>query len=258
MLLGVAGLCAFGFWGMWPWLVEAHCRLEPWKAVGIWIGDASALLAPYGSASRSSCSAPAPSPSPSQRAATARPSWSLGVGMVLDLAFSWYVHRADQAGYDGGATTLAEVRAVRRADAPYVLECHYRDERGDAYRADVRVYEDKTREPAEGLGVARRVELAQKPPPFTFRIRYDRSWPRRCWVEGAGVRDASDLHTLSMLLALFQLPMLLLLWAAREPQLKGTFLARHELYRLFPLAVEAGVLAFFGMLSGLGRLASGS
>ena len=259
LLLGVAGLCAFGFWGMWPWLVEAHRRLEPWKVVGIWIGDVSALVCALwvGVSFFLFGSRPLPEEVATRRHRSAV--IALGVGILLDLGFSWYVHREDQVGYDTGASTTAEVRAVRRADAPYVLECHYTDDQGKAYQADVRTYEDKAREPPEGLGVAERKELRFKPLPFTIRIRYDRSWPRRCWVEGAGVRDASDLHTLSFLLMIFQVPLLLLLWAApREPKLKGTFLARHELYRLFPLLVEAGVLAFFGLLAGLGRLASGS
>jgi hypothetical protein len=74
-------------------------------------------------------------------------------GLVLDVGVNWHISCADEAGYANGIVTTGTVLAVTKADAPYILDCVYRDASGAEHRANLRVFEDRKHPPAAGLGV---------------------------------------------------------------------------------------------------------
>ena len=41
--IGVPAFCLLGIWGLWPWMMDLHARMEPWKVVGYWFGAGGSL-----------------------------------------------------------------------------------------------------------------------------------------------------------------------------------------------------------------------
>jgi hypothetical protein len=78
-------------------------------------------------------------------------------------------------------------------------------------------------------------------------------------VEGAGTKHSNDLVTMSHILAIVQGILVFTLFAASSAGQSASSLAFpwHRLFNALPLAVEAFLLSFFGMLAGLGRLGLG-
>ena len=241
-------------------MVDLHGRLEPWKIAGYWVGDATALACFLWYVGSSLATGSRPIPAGSEVRQRRAAAVSLLIGLAVDVGVTWHISRAEDAGYDSGLVTTAEVVAVRRADAPYILDCRYVDAASRAHQGNLRVYENRGRPPAAGLGVWRPRDLRAKPVPLTIRVRYDPAWPRRFWADGAGTRNSNDLINLSHCAALFQGLMALLLFATPKGALHiraGGVVPWHRAYNAVPLVIEACLLGFFGLLAGLGRLGLG-
>ncbi len=150
---------------------------------------------------------------------------------------------------DGQVTAVAE-KAFSSGIVKYDLTYHFVDRAGEGHTARYTVRSrpgegfppEIPRKVAEALRAGRRA--------FPVRVSYDPSWPDRNWVQGTGWNDGDRLHYFSLLPLIFQLiglPVFLLLLHA-DVQRTGAYPWWHDLYKVFPLMIEAAVFLLFGTL----------
>ncbi|SRR6266542_675286 len=244
---------AVGLWGWAPYLEREHRRLEPWKAVLLWVGDITTLAwftwycIDHILRRR---------PFEPRRART----WSFALFSILfalacDLAVTVALILDERAAYQSAVETDGQVTAVavktfQSGIVKYDLTYRFLDRAGEWHTARYTVRSrpgegfppEMPREVDEALRAGRRA--------FPVRVSYHPNWPNRSWVRGTGWDDADRLHYFSLLPLLFQLIGLLvfILLLRAEVQRTGTSPWWHDLYKVFPLMVEAAVFVLFGAL----------
>jgi hypothetical protein len=136
----------------------------------------------------------------------------------------------------------------------YDLTCEFTDAAGAGHEAWFTVRE--TRDgyaPPVPPAVAAALRAGRVP--FDVGVSYDPRWPDRNWVRGSGWDDNDRLHYFSLLPLVFQvitLPVFAALLRSAA-QGGGTLPWWHDLYKAYPMLIEAGCLLLFGTIELLVR-----
>lgn len=250
--LSVVTLLAAGLWANMPYITEEHRRLEPWKLVGLWTGDAMALLWFLRFAS---IHAIAGEPLVGTRAADRREHlrlvfWSMGAALLIDLAMSLYIMHDEHAAYRRSHVTAAEVTAIRIHKRPqatgYELYCTFRDDLGTPQQAHTRVLANNRVLPPTLQTDAVAALKAERPAGMPIHIRYDPKLPQRAWLLGVGWMDDNGIYWFSIGVVALQAALTLVFVllsvrvAGRGPGVLPWWL---ETYKALPVVVE-GFLMF--------------
>jgi len=249
----------YGIWAMFPYLVEEHRRLEPWKIGLIWIGDATALLWFIGYCVKGGSVSAADSHvgrSPLARRWFVAAAVASGAAVLADASFTAYLMWDEHAAFAQGVPVTARVESIstKRAVAAniYSLQCAFpHDEKGPIVTS-VRVYEPKRRgafvmPPALPGDVAMHLRSAHAH--FPLQLRYDPRWPWRCWIDALGAEDENRLEWFSFFALFFQAIVLLVFLLILSQHLKrGGVPWWRDLHKVLPLGTEAFIMVLFGTI----------
>jgi hypothetical protein len=247
------GLCSFH-----PYLEREHRRLEPWKGVLVWVGDAAGLAwfahyfvghfllrRPFRPARRR--------PAGARYGSVAL--FSLLFALGCDLAVSVSLMLDERAAYQAAEPAEGRVTAVKVKEYPsgfvkYDLTYHFVDRAGVGHTARYTVRDGRgavnpAGTPAAVVGALRAGRLQ-----FPVGVCYDPGWPERSWVRGAGWDHGDRLHYFSLCPLLFQLFCLPLFVLALRESVRRTGECPwwYDLYKVFPLLIEAAFFLLFGVV----------
>jgi hypothetical protein len=160
----------------------------------------------------------------------------------------------EQAGYAAAVRVPGEVYALDRRDFPknvtYTLHCAYRDRAGNARQSRFTLRDDFAEGLPPGLppAVAAAVRLGRVP--FPVEVAYDRAWPARDWLAGAGWDEGNRLHYLSLAVLTLQavgLPLFMMTLASYKRR-NGAYPWWYDLHKAYPALVAAAFALLFGLL----------
>lgn len=243
MLFGTLG---FSIWCHWPWLVVEHYRLEPMKAVLIWFGDIAVLLWCIWFTLRF-CLLGYPLPSnPDNAVRKGRyvlVSLLVALGIDLTITVLTTIEEANGgAKAEATAGQIVEGRATVNKKKAF-LHCRFQDTNGLWQDGWLQV--GIRDQPAP---VQQAIQAGQFPIPVT--IRYDPSWPSRCWLIGYDNEEGNRIHFMSLCFLLFQgVTLPLVMWGRYWPTSEGVI----PMHKVYPLLTEVGIL----LVSGVCKLLEG-
>ena len=183
--------CGLGLYWNWPWLQAEHQRLEPWKLPIIWLSEMTAAFWYVQTFLAYFLSSEYPEVADEPVEPRNRQFWlvvlSFLFSIIGDIAISSSTQFVEQAAYEtalpvNGQVIEADVRQLNNGGTLYTLECRFQDAGGIAH--DVTLFATQATIPGN---VRQAVAAGQLPAPID--LKYDPSWPGRCWIA-----DSPDPH----------------------------------------------------------------
>ena len=282
----ILGLAAVGAWGFWPILSEDFARTEPWRAALSLTGEVCGLLGLLVFAWRHGVRGLPAGAGSSGLAGRGRGLFWAGTaalagGLLGDLAVTGSTLLEERRGFARAVPAEADAVVTRTGGISRVSYYRFRVTFADAAgrphaglldtiyrprptRGHPAGFEPRLRAVAGGVSGERVLKNAGANPEgtrFRLPVRYDPRRPPRCWVAGEGWNRGNGGHHVFLLAHLFQAIAVFgavgALWNAAKT-LDGTAGAPWAspwppgavaaTLPALPLAVEAFVLALFGVL----------
>jgi hypothetical protein len=249
----VAGIL-LAIWAQLPYLRAEYSRLSFWKLAGLLFSDISAFIWFLRFAFVHAIMGKPLLSMPVKQGQKPFKFFAIAVvaAILIDFGFSLYLMHDEKSGYAQAQVTRAQVLSVeahkREKSDWYELDCRFNDELGKTHLAHVRIWADQhqfpSTLPAETVQIVTKKQKGE-----TILIRYDRDFSKRAWVDGAGGDDGNSIYWFSILTLFFQtiVTALLLLLVAGASK-NGTWPWWSEIYKVFPLAVEAFWMFTMGMI----------
>ena len=255
-LLTLAGL-AYGLVQLWPYLLAAHRRLEPWKIPLLWLGDAFALVwfvkyfARHVFLDQPLATLPA--------ASVKNPLWLVVLtscpAFGFDLGFTVYEAYTEYHARQGSVTTKGTVYAfylLPQKTGAISITGYYRYtdpfgmQRLGKFHAAIG-------EDGKGTNPSFPEEVwdhfRNRQVPFEIQVSYDPAWPERSWATAVPNLMNTQIFWLSACTVLVQIAFFpVFLAALRERIQQGEVPWWYDCYQVYPLVLESGILVLVGTM----------
>jgi hypothetical protein len=254
-VLTLGGL-ALGLWCFHPYFEQEHRRMEPWKTVLIWTGDAVALgwflrfVTGHFVQGR-------PLRSRSWADFKHEKEYLVALGSLLfaigtDLAITLYLMQEDRAAFANAEVVVGQADSVKSHFHPetnhYELHVRYNDRHGGQHGGRFLVEERRDKGFPAAVPKQTVEALWDGRVPFAVRISYDPAWPDRAWLTDFGWDDGNRIHYFSLIVLVIQVAGLLLFAEALAivAYSSGRVPWWFDLYKACPFLVEVAFIALVG------------
>jgi hypothetical protein len=244
--VAVLVLLWLGIWAFLPALIIEHRRIEHWKLLGLWAGDAVALLwfLRFAFVHALLGEPLTHKPDAIGRRQFTRFAVAIALALLSDLGFTLYIMHGEREAYHRGRVVEAQVLSMHthlRAKATwYSMDAEFRDLTGARHVAHVRVHAENHILPEDLPPETARALSTQPPGLRSFQIRYDPVFPARAWVDGTGWDDGNRLYWFSLLTLFFQaITTALFLLMIHTHSRAGYWPWWRDTYKAIPLIAQA-------------------